>query len=70
MQLHIIGLFGPEDNPPIQLDLMYWSEFENVTYEKNENLTKKFSEEEVKTTILGLEKNTAPGPDHIPFKLY
>jgi hypothetical protein len=41
-----------------------------VTEEENELLTKPFSMEEIKTSVISMEKNTAPGPDHILIELY
>jgi hypothetical protein len=41
-----------------------------VTEEENEQLTKPFSMEEIKTSVISIEKNMAPGPDHILIEFY
>jgi hypothetical protein len=33
-------------------------------------LIRPFSEEEVKSVVMNMKRNTAPGPDHIPIEFY
>lgn len=63
-------LFGPANKPPIDLNPSCWDEMEKVTSEENEYLVRKFTEEETKKAVFSMEKNTAPGPDHIPVEFY
>lgn len=63
-------LFGPSDSPNIQMDPGCWAPEETVDNHENEQLIRAFSEEEVKAVIMSMEKNTAPGPDHIPIEFF
>jgi DNA-binding response OmpR family regulator len=49
-----------------KLDPECWAQEEKVIEEVNELLTKPFSIEELKNAVNSIEKNMAPGPDHIP----
>jgi hypothetical protein len=37
---------------------------------KNKELIRPFYLEEIKETVFSMEKNTAPGPDHLPIEFY
>lgn len=54
------GLFGPSDNPSTHLDPNYWDPEDMVEPHENEQLTKKFTEEEVKHVIMTMEKKYSP----------
>jgi hypothetical protein len=41
-----------------------------VSDEENNHLIRPFSEEEVKSVVMNMKRNTAPGPDHIPIEFY
>jgi hypothetical protein len=47
-----------------------WDSREKVNEQDNEELEKPFSELEIKDSAFSMEKNTAPGPDHIPVEFY
>jgi uncharacterized protein (DUF2249 family) len=66
------NLFGPSEKPlfNFNLDSDCWAQEERVTEEDNEQLTKPFSIEELKKAVNSMERNTAPGPDHIPVEFY
>lgn len=64
------NLFGPSENPLFSLDPDCWHQNEKVTQIENEKLTEPFTEEEVKNVVLTMDKNTAPGPHHIPIEFY
>jgi hypothetical protein len=63
-------LFGPSEKPIFNLDSECWGQEDKVTTEENEALIKPFSVEELKTAIFSMEKNTTPGPNHIPVEFY
>jgi hypothetical protein len=64
------NLFGPSEKPLFNLDSDCWTQEERVTEEENEHLTKPFSMEELKKAVNSMERNMAPGPDHIPVEFY
>jgi len=51
------------------MDPSCWSPEEKVSQEESEQLNSKFSEE-IKNVVFSMEKNTAPGPDHIPVEFF
>jgi hypothetical protein len=63
-------LFGPGDGNMFDLDLNLWLADENVTMAENEQLTKPFSENEIKCTLFQMEKNKAAGPDGMPIEFF
>jgi uncharacterized protein YeeX (DUF496 family) len=63
-------LFGPSDNPIFKLDYECWDQHERVSEDENNHLIRPFSEEEVKSVVMNMKRNTAPGPDHIPIEFY
>ncbi|CAN6249384.1 unnamed protein product [Urochloa humidicola] len=63
-------LFGPSDSPLCAMDPDSWDQNEKVNPEENEWLTRPFTEEEIKKAVFSMEKNTAPGPDHLPVEFY
>ena len=64
------NLFGPSDCPSISLDPHCWKECEKISPEEDELLGQPFTEEEVSGVIFSMEKNTAPGPDHMPIEFF
>ena len=63
-------LFGPSDDPAVSLDVVCWTTEEQISPCEHEELIKGFDIEEVKYAIFSMEKNTAPGPDHIPVEFF
>jgi hypothetical protein len=63
-------LFGPSNNPIFKLNHDCWDQHERVSDEENNHLIRPFSEEEVKSVVMNMKRNTAPGPDHIPIEFY
>lgn len=41
-----------------------------VDHHENEQLTRQFFEEEIEHVVMTMEKNTAPGPDHMPTEFF
>ena len=64
------SLFGPVGDSRVELDPECWGIHEKISVVDNNHLTAPFTEEEVKRAIFDMEKNTAPGPDHIPIEFY
>lgn len=64
------SLFGPTEDPAVEMDPGCWGEAEKIFDADNASLTAPFSEEEEKKAIFDMEKNTAPGPDHMPIEFY
>ena len=63
-------LFGPSDDPAVSLDAVCWTTEEQISPCEHEELIKGFDIEEVKYAIFSIEKNRAPGPDHIPVEFF
>lgn len=63
------SLFGPSKEPFFTKATSNWEEIEKISNEDNEMLTRSFSME-LKMVVVAMEKNTAPGPDHIPIEFY
>ena len=63
-------LFGPSDSTVCKMDPLCWSPEEKVSQEESELVDSKFSEEEIKNVVFSIEKNTAPGPDHMPVEFF
>ena len=63
-------LFGPAEDHNIRIDNSIWDELEKVSDKDNSNLTKPFSETEIKEALFQMEKNKAAGPDKIPVEFY
>lgn len=64
------NLFGPEEEHQIQIDQSLWDEIEQVSAQDNEKLCEPFSEDEIKTTLVQMEKHKAAGPDKIPIEFF
>jgi len=41
-----------------------------VSHEDNQKLIAPFSQDEIKKVVFSMEKNTAPGPDHLPVEFF
>uniref|UniRef100_A0A0A9C9Z0 Uncharacterized protein n=1 Tax=Arundo donax TaxID=35708 RepID=A0A0A9C9Z0_ARUDO len=52
------------------MDPQVWVEREKVKEDDNIRLSQPFYEEEVKRAVFEMEKNTAPGSNHIPIEFY
>jgi mannosylglycoprotein endo-beta-mannosidase len=63
-------LFGPAPGNMFKLSSNLWSMEETLSVEDNRDLTRPFSEEEVKNALFAMETNRAPGPDNIPTEFY
>ena len=63
-------LFGPSTSSGFHMEPGCWDSREKVNEQDNEELEKPFSELEIKDSVFSMEKNTAPGPDHIPVEFY
>ena len=63
-------LFSPAEKPLFKLSTDTWDEQEKMTKEENDSLCRPFTLDEIKKVIFSMEKNTAPGPDHIPIEFY
>jgi len=63
-------LFGKSANVDIKLNQDCWVSNEKVSQSECENLCRKFELEEIKQAIFNMEKNTAPGPDHMPVEFF
>lgn len=55
-------LFGREDTMGIHLEEGLWSEYDKVTPEENERLTRLFTLEELDAAVKEIRNNTTPGP--------
>lgn len=64
------NLFGPEEEHQIQIDQSLWDEIEQVSAQDNEKLCEPFSEDEIKTALVQMEKHKAVGPDKIPIEFF
>ena len=64
------NLFGPAPGNLFHMDPESWGEAEKLTKEDNDDLTRVFSEEEVKDALFAMDANRAPGPDNIPAEFY
>ena len=63
-------LFGHSGRSDIKLQQGCWTNEEKISQTESENLCKNFDMEEVKQAVFGMEKNTAPGPDHLPVEFF
>ena len=63
-------LFGRSAQSDVKLNQECWTSDEKVSQAEREALCKKFEMEEVKQAIFYMEKNTAPGPDHMPIEFF
>jgi hypothetical protein len=63
-------LFGHVAGSDITLDSHLWGEGEKVSDSDNDEITKPFSESEIKEALVQMEKNMAAGPDGIPIEFY
>ena len=63
-------LFGPAHVQALPLNENLWEDNEKVNSLDNEELTKPFSEAEIKIALFLMEKNKAAGPDKIPIEFY
>jgi hypothetical protein len=62
--------FGHVAGSDITLDSDLWEEGEKVSDSDNDEITKPFSESEIKEALVQMEKNKAAGPDGIPIEFY
>ena len=63
-------LYGKSTNSDIKLNQDCWTSGEKVSQDECEKLCRKFDLEEVKHVVFDIEKNTAPGPDHMPAEFF
>ena len=56
------GLFGSATPSGLVLADNFWEGRQRVSAEDKEWLTREFGEEEVKSAVWGMRKNSAPGP--------
>jgi hypothetical protein len=63
-------LFGPAPGNMFKLSSNLWSMDETLSVEDNRDLTRPFSEEEMKNAMFAMKTNRAPGPDNIPTEFY
>ena len=63
-------LFGPAAGNIFQIDPDLWEDMEKVRTDENDELTKPFTEEEVKNALFQMERNKVAGPDKIPIEFY
>ena len=47
-----------------------WNDSERVFLEEGENLCRRFDMDEINHDVFDMEKNTAPGPDHMPVEFF
>jgi hypothetical protein len=64
------SMFGPGDGNMFVLDPSIWREDECVNGMDNYELTKPFSEDEIKEALFQMEKNKAAGPDGLSIEFY
>jgi hypothetical protein len=64
------SLFGPTPDNTFPLNEELWEQEEKVTDADNAELTKFFSESEIKVALSQMKKNKAAGPDSIPIEFY
>lgn len=64
------NLFGPTKIPTALMDPDYWGLSKKISDSKYKELIRTFSLEEIKGTVFSMEKNTAPGPDHLHTEFY
>ena len=57
------GLFGPVEPRQIFLGNHFWEEGRKVKEEDKDNLVKMFTQEEVRSAMMGMKKDAAPGPN-------
>ena len=63
-------LFGPSEKSSFTLSSALWGPNSCVSQEENYNLVAPFTQEEIKKVVFSMEKNTAPGPDHLPIEFF
>jgi hypothetical protein len=63
-------LFGPAPGNLFSISPSIWSNVEKLNTDDNDNLTRPFTEEEVKNTLFSMDTNRAPGMDEIPIVFY
>jgi hypothetical protein len=64
------SLFGPGEGDAIDVDPSLWPEESMVNTQENYDLTKPFSEEEIKFALFQMDKNKAAGPDGLPVEFF
>jgi hypothetical protein len=57
------GLFGPVEPRQIFLGNQFWEEGRKVKKEDKDDLVKMFTQEEVRSAMMGMKKDAAPGPN-------
>ena len=63
-------LFGHSTNVDSKLSQDCWNDSERVSLEEGENLCRRFDMDEINHDVFDMEKNTAPGPDHLPVEFF
>lgn len=63
-------LFGKQQIRNIKLKENFWGQTRRLSSRDNEQLTRPFTEEEVKNAIFSMEENSAPGPDGFSVTFY
>jgi hypothetical protein len=64
------SLFGIGEGDAIDIDPSLWPQEGKVNVQKNYDLTKPFSEEEIKYALFQMDKNKAAGPDGLPVEFF
>jgi hypothetical protein len=64
------SLFGPGEGDAIDVDPSLWHEESKVNMQENYELTKPFSEEEIKYALFQMDKNKAVGPNGLPVEFF
>jgi hypothetical protein len=64
------NLFGPSVGNMFEIDAGLWMDEENESNLENEELTKAFTEYEIKNSTLSYGKNKVAGPDGFPIEFY
>jgi hypothetical protein len=63
-------IFGPSEKSSFTLSSSLWGPNSCVSQEENHNLVAPFTQEEIKKVVFSMDKNTAPGPDHLPIEFF
>lgn len=63
-------LFGPAQEFNIQIDPNIWESLPQLSDEENDLLCSPFTEAEIKSALIQMEKNKAVGPNKIPIEFY
>jgi hypothetical protein len=63
-------LFGPGEGNAFELNSDLWPAEACVSYQENVEMTRSFSEEEIKHALFQMDKNMAAGLDGFPIEFY